>query len=92
MADIQVTHNKEMHRFEAEVEGKTAYLQYALRGNTISMDHTFTPDSLRGRGIASVVTKFALDYAKENKLQVIPGCSFVAEYIINHPEYKPLVK
>ncbi len=86
--NIQVTHNKAMHRFETEVDGKTAYLQYVLEDDRISLTHTFTPELLRGKGIASAVTKFALDYAKENKLHVVAGCSFVAEYITHHPEYK----
>jgi len=89
--EFQVNDNKLLRRFEVNIDDKSAYLQYVLGKDTISLPHTFTPESLRGRGIASAVTKFALDYASKNRLQVIVGCSFVAEYIKLHPEYEPLV-
>jgi predicted GNAT family acetyltransferase len=90
-AEFKVIDNKSLNRFEVVIDGKSAYLQYLLGKDTISLPHTFTPESLRGRGIASAVTKFALEYAKEHKLQVIVGCSFVGLYIQDHPEYEPLL-
>jgi predicted GNAT family acetyltransferase len=89
--ELQVNNNKLLSRFEVNMEGRSAFLQYVLGKDTISLTHTYTPEALRGRGIASAVVKVALDYAKENKLKVIIGCSFVGEYINLHPEYKPLV-
>ena len=91
MAEFKVIDNKSLNRFEIVIDGKSAYLQYVLGKDTISLPHTFTPESLRGKGLASAVTKFALDYAREHKLQVIVGCSFVGIYIQDHPEYEPLL-
>ena len=90
-SELQVNNNHLLSRFEVNIDGKSAFLQYVLGEGTISLTHTYTPEALRGKGIASAVTKFALDYAKEKKLQVIVGCSFVGEYIKLHPEYKPLL-
>lgn len=92
VTNFNISHNKAMHRFETEIDGKIAYLRYVMEGDSISFVHTFTPDALRGKGIASAVVKFGLNYAKENKLRVIIGCSFVAEYIKLHPEYQALLK
>jgi predicted GNAT family acetyltransferase len=89
--EYQVNNNKLLSRFEVNMEGKSAFLQYVLGKGTISLIHTYTPEELRGKGIASAVVKVALDYAKEEKLKVIVGCSFVGEYIKLHPEYKPLL-
>jgi len=54
--------------------------------------HTFVPESLEGRGLASALAKFALEYAKGKNLQVIVYCPFVATYLKRHPEYNFLVK
>jgi predicted GNAT family acetyltransferase len=91
MAEFQVDNNGSLSRFEVNIDDESAYLKYVLGKNTISLPHTFTPESLRERGIASTVTRFALDYAKEKRLQVIAGCSFVALYVQQHPEYEPLL-
>jgi predicted GNAT family acetyltransferase len=42
---------------------------------------TFVPDALRGRGVAAVLTRHALDYAAQEGYTVIPSCSYVEWYI-----------
>ena len=88
---VQVVHNREKRRFEADVEGKTAVLDYVESPGTIVFTHTYTPIGLRGRGIASQVVTAGLEYARAHNLAVVPQCWFVAEFVADHPEYRDLV-
>jgi uncharacterized protein len=81
-----------MSRFEVEQDGHTAYLEFELdNAGWMTLWHTHVPEELRGRGIASTLSKTALDYARDNNLKVDVICPVVAGYIANHPEYQPLV-
>lgn len=86
----QVIHNTAKNRFELTVDGGTVVADYDLSPGTIAFTHTVTPSSLRGRGLAAVVVKTALEYARDQKLKVVPMCWYVAEYINKHPEFQPL--
>lgn len=90
--DITVRHNTAEHRFEAEVEGQFSVAEYSQREGEITFTHTYTPAPLRGRGIAEKLVRTALDYAREQRLRVVPACSYVATYVQRHPEYQSLVK
>jgi predicted GNAT family acetyltransferase len=37
--------------------------------------------------VGSALAKHVLDYARENKLRVMPLCPFIKAYIDRHPEY-----
>lgn len=90
---VIVEHDKENHQFFTEVEGKTSYLKYTVSPDGKILDYvsTYVPPELRGRQIAGQIVQVALDYAKENKLRVIPTCSFVQAYLESHPEYQEVV-
>lgn len=88
-----IRHDTEQHRFSVLVDGEKALLDYSPEGeNTLNYNHTFVPPELRGKGVASVLAKAALDYARENGYTVIPSCSFVAAYVRKHPEYDGIIE
>jgi uncharacterized protein len=83
---------KTMSRFELEEEGETAYLEFELdHAGWITLWHTEVPQGLRGRGLAGVLAKTALEYARENKLKVDVICPAVANYLSKNPEFQDLV-
>lgn len=41
---------------------------------------SFTQEDYRGRGIASKIMKEVIKFAKENRLKIIPKCSFAVNY------------
>ena len=90
--DLKVANNTERGRWEAEVEGHTAFAEYFLRGNVVTFPHTVVPPELEGRGIASTLAKTALDDARTHGLFVVPRCPFFRRYIERHPEYQELVE
>lgn len=89
---VTVINKLENQQFQAIVHEELAYLEYRWLKKDLALMHTFVPESLEGKGLASALAKFALDYAKEKNLQVIVYCPFVATYLKRHPEYNFLVK
>jgi uncharacterized protein len=80
-------------RFTLEVGDRVAVLEYRTLDGGATLDYyrTFVPPALRGRGLASELTDFALRYALEQQLKVVPTCPFVAAYIDGHREFEAVV-
>jgi predicted GNAT family acetyltransferase len=79
-------------RFEFEENGAVAYLEFETDSDGwITLLHTEVPESLRGRGLSSLLAKTALEYARENSLKVDVVCPLVKDYIYKNPEYGSLV-
>jgi predicted GNAT family acetyltransferase len=89
--DPHVRDNPAANRFEIQVGDEFAILEYARRGPTIGLIHTYVPPSLEHHGLAAMLSKFALDYARGNGLKVAPVCPYVAEYVRNHREYDDIL-
>ena len=80
--EIVVQHDRRRERFFVNVEGHEAYLDYStLDERTVDYRHTFTPPELRGRGIAKVIVRDALDWANAEGKKVVPTCSYVRRVI-----------
>jgi predicted GNAT family acetyltransferase len=91
--DDQIRHDAAQQRFSLKLGDARAVLDYArVDASTLDYRHTFVPPSIRGRGIASALTAYALRYARDENLKVIPSCPFVAAFVQRHPEHKPVVR
>lgn len=88
---IAVRLNEDAHRFEAEVPGGLAVLEFNRARNLIVFTHTEVPEAAEGQGVGAALAKTALDWAREEGEPVMPLCPFVASYIRRHPEYRDLV-
>ena len=86
-----VRHNPQASRFEVKVGDYLAVLEYFYTGRSIIFTHTGVPTEIAGQGIATKMSKVALDYARSQNLLVVPSCPFVASYIRRHPEYEDLL-
>jgi predicted GNAT family acetyltransferase len=86
-----VINNPHKHRFETTVDGHVAVLNYNQDGKCITFIHTEVPQELSGRGVGSALAKAGLTYAREQGLQVISKCEFVASYIEKHSEFANLI-
>jgi predicted GNAT family acetyltransferase len=86
-----VRDNAALSRFELESGGVTAYAEYRIAGNVITIMHTETPTQARGRGLASQLVAGALENVRARGLKVVPRCPFVRAYIAKHPEYRDLL-
>lgn len=88
----QIEHDPSKGVFYIKDSDKISRLSYEkINDNTLNYYSTYVPDELRGKGIAAILTRFALDYAKENNFKIKPSCSYVRIFIERHPEYNSLL-
>jgi predicted GNAT family acetyltransferase len=73
-------------RYELEVEGGLAFIDYLRDGRNVLMTHAEVPLALRGGGIGSALVKGALALVRERGEKVVPLCPFVAQYMRRHSE------
>lgn len=91
--EINILHDEHNQRFYVRSNEKDSELKYKkVDANTLEYYTVFVPESLRNQEIASKICSYALQYAKNNNLQIIASCPYVKNYIDEHPEYQQLVK
>lgn len=88
---IEVVNNEPEQRFEAQVQGHTAFLAYQRYPDRLVMVHTEVPAPLEGKGIAGKLVTAALDFARAEHLRVFPVCPYVTGFVRKHPEYQDLI-
>jgi predicted GNAT family acetyltransferase len=86
-----VVHNAIKQRFELNVDGQTVVTEYRMSGGVMTFFHTLTPPPLRGRGLAARVVQAALEFARAERLKVVPLCWYVSGHIAAHPEFRDLL-
>jgi len=91
MAVYVVRRNEAAHRFEVALGSKIAKIDYARSNGRLNLLHTEVPKDDEGQGIGSSLAKAALEYARAEKLEVIPTCPFISSYIKRHREYLAIV-
>ena len=55
--DYIITHYPDNKRFETQVDGVVAFVQYRLSGDKLDIIHTIVPPANGGRGIAAALVK-----------------------------------
>jgi len=86
-----VVMNEATSRFEAYLDGETAFTEYVIHDGAMVLPHTVVPPAFEGRGVGSALAKAALGYARDHQLTVKPICPFIASYIGKHPEWADIV-
>jgi uncharacterized protein len=89
--EYSVNNNEKEQRLEIREQNELAYLEYRYHKEDIALMHTFVPDPLEGKGVASSLARYALEWAREKGKRVIVYCPFVAAYLKRHPEYNDIV-
>lgn len=89
---LEITNNTSENRFEVWVNELGSKLDYIEDKDSFAITHVGVHPDLRGGGVAGKLMQFAMDYAKEKSLRVIPICSYAIAWIQRHPEYKELTK
>lgn len=84
--DGEVHDNRAQHRFELQVDGETAFLQYERTTKSLALVHTEVPERLRGRHIGDALVKAALDAGHAAGLRIVAICPFVRAYLRKHPQ------
>jgi predicted GNAT family acetyltransferase len=90
--DVVINNNETSNRFEAEVAGYTAFIEYRRASKEITFLNSYVPASLEGCGIGGQLARAGLEFARSEGLKVVAVCPFVRSYIRRHSEYSGLVE
>jgi hypothetical protein len=93
-----VTDNASRQRFELQLAGGTAFVDYHYRdggdpdsrGRVRVLTHAEVPVPLRGAGVGAQLVGGALDLMRSRGEKVVPSCPFVARFIQRHAQYADL--
>ncbi|GAB3622278.1 GNAT family N-acetyltransferase [Mariniluteicoccus endophyticus] len=86
------SYDAEASRYEARRGDRVVgTIDIVERDGVATLTHTNTDPELQGQGIASNITRFALDDLRERGLKVVPQCSYAVGWIERHPEYAELL-
>lgn len=92
MSEPEIVDDREQSRYEVHLGGETvAIADYVKQPGTVSFTHTETFAGHKDQGLAGRLIDRALRDAREEELEVIPFCSFVADYVGTHREFLGLV-
>ncbi len=85
-----VTHERSDHRgaFVMERDGKRlAEMTYTVAGSRVIIDHTTVDDALRGTGAGKKLVEAAVQWARAEKVKILPLCPFAKSVFDKTPAY-----
>lgn len=88
---MDIHHEPDHTRFAVATGHGTAELAYRREGDRITFIHTGVPEGAQGQGIGSALAEAGLTFAREQGLEVVPACAFVAAYVREHSEWDDLL-
>ena len=90
--DNQLFRNDEKKRFELEVDGHTAFIEFIIdKDNIMYLTHTEVPNALGGKGIGKSIVDKTLHYIQDNGYTLAPLCPFVAAYLKRNPDWQSVL-
>jgi predicted GNAT family acetyltransferase len=84
---MEIHHDSTEQSFWTEIDDQRAEADYEVSDGTLSIYHTFVPQSLEGRGIASQLVAEAYNYALSSGLRPAATCSYALSWLKKHPDY-----
>lgn len=87
--EIQHEQNDSKGAFFVVENGKRlAEMTYSKAGtDLIIIDHTEVSDELRGKSVGAKLVHAAVEYARANKIKILPLCPFAKSVFDKKPEY-----
>ena len=84
--DIRVVDVPARGRFEIRVDDRVVGLaSYHVDGDVMTLPHTEVDPSMSGRGVGTALVAGLLFAVRERSLTVLPYCSFIRKYLLDHP-------
>src|SRR3954464_4882304 len=81
--DITVVDVPERGRFEIRDGDRVVGMaSYHVDGDVMTLPHTEADPSMGGRGLGTQLVPGVLAAAREQKLHVLPYCSFIRKYLV----------
>jgi predicted GNAT family acetyltransferase len=91
-AAVEVRKDETTRLYEALIDGQVVgNLAYETVGGRATLTHSYVDPEQRHRGIASRLTRYALEDLTQSPTKVGIYCGFVADYVQDHPEWNDAV-
>jgi uncharacterized protein len=93
---LRFDHDREAARYLVWIEdddsGRPAGLiSYRDQGSARDLAHTEVRPDLQGQGIAGRLAAFAIADIRDSGMELIPGCPYIYDYVVRHPDDQQLV-
>lgn len=86
-----VRDNPERQRYELDIEGDVAYVNYRRAAGVVTLTYARVPDALQGRGFGAQLVQGTLELIRARGEKVVPQCGYVALYMRRHAEVSDLL-
>ena len=91
MAD-QFCDNEAQSRFEFDVGGIVAFVDYRKSPGAITLVHTEVPKALGGQGVGSRLARATLDAVRAQGRKAKVECEFLQAFMAKNPVYDDLLE
>ena len=88
-ANIPLRHDADAMRFEIEIDGKKAFMDYYRDGDVYALNHTEADAALQGKGAAGALVEKVMHYLKDQNANIVAVCPYIVSYLKRHPELNP---
>ena len=87
--EVQHNHNEKNGVFFIEDKGKQiASMRYVFAGlEKFIIEHTEVNPEYEGKGLGKLLVKAGVDFARENRLKILPLCPYAKAIFKRTPEY-----
>jgi uncharacterized protein len=97
MSEIRITREmtETKGRYVARAEGNSEEAELTLSRASPTLviaDHTSSPDSMRGTGVARALVERLIADARAEGFKIIPLCPFVRAQVQRHPEWADVIQ
>jgi len=82
---------KTPQRFEIEINGHYAFIDYKEMSSKIALIHTEAEPELAGTGAAAAVVEKTLDFIEKSGKKLLPYCPYILAFIKKNREWKRIV-
>jgi hypothetical protein len=90
--ELEIKHDKVNQRFNLFVSDVEAgEIIYEFRDSKMAITHTKIKDGYEGKGLAKLLVEFAVNYARENKLKIIPICPYVKKIMERTEKFQDML-
>jgi len=93
MHEIKHIFDDQRGSFYIEVDNKkVATMDYVMANDTkLIIEHTGVDDSLKGQGIGKKLMEKLVKYTRENRISVVPLCSFANAMLKKNPDWQDIL-